>query len=253
MRLMNRLPITALVLLALGPIACEPAETDADGVPTAERSSTRATASAMKEPAPEQLLIPPPPGSEFQPEASEAEHEIGSGPSRYGSAGNFKAQSSFTYVYLADQSIEEVAHYFVRAREDSPHHIELDELFDFDGGGYTDLMEEDLDIQEDSPVELSPDEMQTMIEGFRDQGIYDEEEAKESLATLDVYRKLYPKIKDITVRSLEFEILDEDGGMDEYLLVDVELVRPYIDFAAIEVRDRTAIIYTVHHMKRQEN
>lgn len=60
-------------------------------------------------------------------------------------------------------------------------------------------------------------------------------------------------MKDITLQRLELYIEEDGEGRDEYRYVEVELVRPYVDVSALEVRDRTGIVYHVHRMVRQSD
>ena len=245
MRNMKRVSYCALVAL-LSSVACSPASAGEEG---AEEGATRggrsARAESIREPDAADLLVAPPLGAQFQAEASEAENESGnSGSTRYGTTGGFRAERAVDYVYLTDGSLEEVARYYEDATADSPHNVDMEDMF-------TDYNRDELDVQEESPAGLPPDEMEAMLRQYGEQGVLDEAELEESLENMKTYRKIYPKIKDVTLHTLEFGMEEEFEGRDEYRKVDVHLIRPYVDLAALEVRDRTAIIYTVHYMKRQ--
>lgn len=250
MRSMLALPAIGLIL-ALSAGACSPAE-NGEGA-TRGGESTAPELAPLQEPDAAALLIPPPPGAEYQPASSAAESEDGSGgPSRYGTSGGYEAEESVTYVYLTDEPLEAVARYFVGAREESPYYVDLGDFFDFDGG-YTDLAEEELAVEEEPAAGLPPDELEAMYRQYHEQGILDDEEVEEALAEMGAYREIYPAIRDLTLRTLDFEIEESPEDQDEYRVADVELVRPYIDPAGLEVRDRTAIVYTIHLMRRQQD
>lgn len=244
MRNGNRVTWSALAVL-LASVACSPASAGEDA---ADDGATRSVKSApIREPDAAELLVAPPAGAEFQAEASEAETEEGaSGTRRYGSDGSHRAVRTVDYVYLIDKPLEQVGRYYVDATGDSPHYVDMEDMFaDYDSG--------ELDVQEEPAAGLPPDEMEAMLRQYGADGVLDEAKLKEALDNMKTYRKIYPLIRDVTLRMLEFGIEEEPEGRDEYRKVDVELVRPYLDLAALELRDRTAIIYTVHTMRLETN
>lgn len=253
MRRLNEFSSLPLVL-ALGVWACSPSEAG-DASPRNPESSGSSVERAVVITDPEEgeLLVPPPPGAEFQSEASEFENEDESdGPSVYGSDGNYEAEHSVSYVFATDQSLEAVARYYLEVQEETLHYVDMEELIDWDQGP------DALNIEEEAAAALPPDELTASLAQYREQGLMTEEEYRESLENADLYRKLYPKIKDVIISSLYFDIEEawEDGASEppaEYRYVEVEISRPFVDVPALEVRDRTEILYTVHKMVRQGN
>lgn len=239
-------PLVLSLVLVPGLLASPSAPLLPDAGVDARESGVHAAA-ARQEPDAGEILLPPPPGAEFQPDASRAESEhVAGGPSRYGTSGEYQAEGSVTYVYLTDQSPDEVGHHFLENRHEFPHYVDLDDALSFETGSPT------LAFEEEPAAGLPPDEMEAAIRDYAEQGHLTQDELEESLAGLETYRQIYPKIADVTLRVLDFDIEEgHEEGAPEYRMVDVEIVRPYVDPAALEVRDRTAIVYTVHTMKRQ--
>lgn len=242
MMIRPRTHLLCALAFGLAVTGCSDAEAGYDGA-----GSSRAKGTPIPEPDAAALLIAPPPGAEFQARASESENEDGSaGPRRYGSSGGFRAVETRTYVYLTDEPLEEVGRFYVDAADSSIHSVDLEDMIaDWNTG--------DLDVAESAAADMPPDEMEAMFRQLHQQGQIDKEDLDEALSGLERYRKIYPKIKDVTVRSLELEVQEESEGRDEYLTVDLELSRPYVDPADLDVKDRTAIIYTIHRMKREDS
>jgi len=239
--------LTLILALLIAP--CSPAGAGDDGT-TAEASSNE-NAPFTSEPETSEILIPPPPGARYQAEASALESESpGGGPSRYGSSGHFEAERSVAYVYATDESLEEVARYYLDLQEEPPHYLNLEEMVDWDQGPET------LNIEEEPAAPLPPDDMEATVQQYREQGYMDEDEAREMLAHMDIYRKMYPQLQDVVLSTVVFDIEeapenDDPQSRTGYRYVEVEITRPYVDEVNLEVRDQTAITYIVHHMKLQ--
>lgn len=227
-------------ILVLGTVACSPAAGDDDGGGASQRA-----AATVAEPDAAELLLPPPDGARYDAAASAAENEDDAGGTRrYGTGGEFRAESTVTYVYLTEQSLQDVGRYFVDAADESPHYVDLEDMIaDYNTGA--------LDVQEEPAAGLPPDEMEAAIREYGRQGVMSDDEVEESLSRIGRYRQIYPAIRDLTLRYLELAAEEESEERDEYRSVDIEIVRPYVDPGALEVRDRTGIVYTVRHMKRQ--
>jgi len=255
MRSFGGLAALTLILAFLSG-ACSPAEAGhaaGEGPEPPSSPDPESETGLRAEPDVEEILIPPPPGSRYQPEASALESEdTGGGPSTYGSSGHFEAERSVAHVYTTDRSLEEVARYYMGLQEETPHYMNLEDMVDWDAGP------EALNIEEEPAAMLPPDEMEAAIREYVEQGYMTEEEARETVGNMEIYRKMYPKIKDVVLSTLVFDMEESpaDGDYDnrqEYRWVEVEITRPFIDAANEEVRNQTAIIYQVYHMKRQGN
>jgi hypothetical protein len=248
MRPINGLSALTLIL-ALLIAACSRAGAGDDGT-TADPSS-KEYAPFTSEPETSEILVPPPPGARYQAEASALENESpGGGPSMYGSSGRFEADRSVIHVYVTDEPLEEVARYYLELREETPHYVDVEEMVDWDQGPET------LNIEEEPAAPLPPDAMEATVQQYREQGYMDEDEAREMLAHMDIYREMYPKLQNVVLSTVVFDIEeapenDDPESRTEYRYVEVEITRPYVDEANREVRDQTEITYIVHHMKLQ--
>jgi hypothetical protein len=201
--------------------AAQPAPTatpteQAQPAPAAPSAPAAATPS---QPRPEDLLIPPPEQARFDADLSAAATEqwsvMGAERRISGTGGTWEGRDAQVYVYTTDQPFEDVHAYFM------------------DAARQRGMMQENGEIEEDPLDALPPDVFASVAEA---EGI--------PQRFVDAYRELYPELEGRTGRTAEFSFFDPRQS-DGLRIVDVEIMQPYANLFAGELREQTGIQYSV--------
>jgi hypothetical protein len=229
----RRLLLLPLALvLAVGLAACggdtptdaPPEQRDAQApahaaAPAAQRAAAPAARAPLSEPLGEDLLVPPPDQARFDAELSTAATElltvVGAEHRVSGTGGTWEGQQAHVYVYITDQPLDDVHAYYMNAARQRG------------------MMQENGEIEDEPLDALPPDVFASVAEA---QGIPER--------FVDAYRQLYPTLEGRMGQVAEFTFYDTRQA-DSFRIVEVEIMNPYANLFAGELREQTGIQYSV--------